>query len=129
MKFKEYTQDLDWNNTALIGTFKRGLKLEVHQELLKAKINPETKNWALEQWIKLAIKTDNIMYMGRTLSREWEKKAIPGWATSTGGGPSTPCVPEEEVSRRKRENLCIKCRKLGHRIVNAEACDGSYPGL
>ena len=113
-KFREYAQELQWNDTALAGVFKRGLKPEVRSELLKAEINPNTRRYQLEDWIELAIQTDDIMYAGKVDTRDREKKVTGKMATTSTTSTKPRNVSETEVDRRKAANLCIKCGKAGH---------------
>lgn len=125
-KFKEYAQELEWNDAALIGLFKKGLKPEVRMELLKAEANPATHQYMLENWIEFAIRMDEVMFQGK----DRERKAITGKAASTTSTNTSqgPRVPEEEIKRRKEKNLCIKCGKAGHRVRACRSTKWIGPG-
>lgn len=73
-KFKEYAQDLDWNDeTPLKGMFIKNLKPEVKLEVQKATIDPHTQGWRLEEWIEYAISQDNIIHAAKVETKDQNK--------------------------------------------------------
>ncbi|GAB1523794.1 hypothetical protein RhiTH_006944 [Rhizoctonia solani] len=61
-------KDLDWDEKALIDTFKKGLKINLQSELICMKITtPEIDNYSLEQIIEVAIRTDDILQQAASI--------------------------------------------------------------
>ncbi|QRV74612.1 Retrotransposon gag protein [Ceratobasidium sp. AG-Ba] len=68
--FRTLMQELDWDEHALIDTFKKGLKNNVQQELLKATITQDVSDFSLEKWMEVAIRVDDLLFQGRSLGNQ-----------------------------------------------------------
>ncbi|KAF8761559.1 hypothetical protein RHS01_00207 [Rhizoctonia solani] len=67
-QFRILKEDLDWDEKALIDTFKKGLKINLQSELICMKITtPEIDNYSLEQIIEVAIRTDDILQQAASI--------------------------------------------------------------
>ncbi|QRW18349.1 Retrotransposon-derived protein PEG10 [Rhizoctonia solani] len=67
-QFQILKEDLDWDEKALIDTFKKGLKINLQSELIRMKITtPEIDNYSLEQIIEVAIRTDDILQQAASI--------------------------------------------------------------
>ncbi|QRW09413.1 Retrotransposon gag protein [Ceratobasidium sp. AG-Ba] len=65
--FRTLMQELDWDEHAFIDVFKKGLKNNVQQELLKATITQDTSTFSLEKWMEVSIRIDDLLFTGRSL--------------------------------------------------------------
>jgi hypothetical protein len=64
-QFRVLSQEVSWDQTAMIDKFKEGLKPDVQMEIMKMTmlIPPDTLlAFTLENWIELAIRTDDMMF-------------------------------------------------------------------
>ncbi|QRW26417.1 Retrotransposon-derived protein PEG10 [Rhizoctonia solani] len=60
--------NLDWDEKALIDTFKKGLKINLQSELICMKITtPKIDNYSLEQIIEVAIRTDDTLQQAASI--------------------------------------------------------------
>ncbi|QRW01195.1 Retrotransposon-derived protein PEG10 [Ceratobasidium sp. AG-Ba] len=109
-------QELDWDEHAFIDVFKKGLKNNVQQELLKATITQDTSTFSLEKWMEVSIRIDDLLFTGRSLrdnssSGNQDKKFQPRTTQAKVG-----IVPSEVIQKRREEGRCIKCGRRGHRM-------------
>ncbi|QRV77148.1 Retrotransposon gag protein [Ceratobasidium sp. AG-Ba] len=114
--FRTLMQELDWDEHAFIDVFKKGLKNNVQQELLKATITQDTSTFSLEKWMEVSIRIDNLLFTGRSLrdnssSGNQERKFQPRTTQAKVG-----IVPSEVIQKRREEGRCIKCGRRGHRM-------------
>ncbi|QRW06752.1 hypothetical protein RhiLY_05751 [Ceratobasidium sp. AG-Ba] len=98
-------QELDWDEHAFIDVFKKGLKNNVQQELLKATITQDTSTFSLEKWMEVSIRIDDLLFTGRSLrdnSSSGTKTRIP-----TKNNPSqSGNVPSEVIQKgEKKEDV------------------------
>ena len=73
--------------------------------------------------MELAIRMDNILFAERQKEPEqkWQGKAAkeaPRTPKNCSTTTSTGNIPEEEMTWRRKEGACFKCRKQGHRVNN-----------
>ncbi|QRV72057.1 Retrotransposon-derived protein PEG10 [Ceratobasidium sp. AG-Ba] len=109
-------QELDWDEHAFIDVFKKGLKNNVQQELLKATITQDTSTFSLEKWMEVSIRIDDLLFTGRSLrdngsSGNQERKFQPRTTQAKVG-----IVPSEAIQKRREEGRCIKCGRRGHHM-------------
>ncbi|QRV74504.1 Retrotransposon gag protein [Ceratobasidium sp. AG-Ba] len=114
--FRTLMQELDWDEHAFIDVFKKGLKNNVQQELLKATITQDTSTFSLEKWMEVSIRIDDLLFTGRSLrdngsSGNQERKFQPRTTQAKAG-----IVPSEVIQKRREEGRCIKCGRRGHRM-------------
>ncbi|QRV84965.1 Retrotransposon gag protein [Ceratobasidium sp. AG-Ba] len=114
--FRTLMQELDWDEHAFIDVFKKGLKNNVQQELLKATITQDTSTFSLEKWMEVSIRIDDLLFTGRSLrdnssSGNQDKKFQPRTTQAKAG-----IVPSEVIQKRREEGRCIKCGRRGHRM-------------
>lgn len=121
-KFRGLAQELGWGERELKDKFISGLKPEVRLELARAPLsNPLTATWRLNDWITYAAQIDDVLYNGRK-EKETKDNRRPFTGKSSGStnpakpDQKRPWVPAEEIARRRKENLCIKCGNTGHKI-------------
>jgi hypothetical protein len=124
VSFRTMKEHLDWDEKALIDLFKKGLKLEVQTELLKATITQDTDNFSLEDWIRVATKLDDLLFTSRNLGTKDHAANKPTWNKKTQGKASqeptigkTGRVPTEIIRERKQAGACLKCGRKGHMIA------------
>jgi hypothetical protein len=126
--FRILMDNVDWDEKALIDRFRNGLKDTVRKELIKSTFMHNTDNLPLERWIELAIKTDDILFsmrdrdntskfQGRAASETSERKR-PDYISE-----AESKIGKEELSRRLKGRLCLKCGKKGHRSNVCRAKD------
>ncbi|QRW03990.1 Retrotransposon-derived protein PEG10 [Ceratobasidium sp. AG-Ba] len=101
--FRTLMQELDWDEHAFIDVFKKGLKNNVQQELLKATITQDTSTFSLEKWMEVSIRIDNLLFTGRSLrdngsSGNQERKFQPRTTQAKVG-----IVPSEVIQKRREE--------------------------
>lgn len=66
-EFRNLMHDLEWDDPkALIDMYKQGLKNTVQRNLLMMTIGRNNRNMSLEEWMNLAINTDEIEYASQT---------------------------------------------------------------
>ncbi|QRW03544.1 Retrotransposon-derived protein PEG10 [Ceratobasidium sp. AG-Ba] len=114
--FRTLMQELDWDEHAFIDVFKKGLKNNVQQELLKATITQDTSTFSLEKWMEVSIRIDDLLFTGRSLrdngsSGNQDRKFQPRTTKAKAG-----IVPPEVIQKRREEGRCIKCGRMGHRM-------------
>ncbi|QRW10957.1 Retrotransposon gag protein [Ceratobasidium sp. AG-Ba] len=112
--FRTLMQELDWDEHAFIDVFKKGLKNNVQQELLKATITQDTATFSLEKWMEVSIRIDDLLFTGRSLrdngpSGNQDRKFQPRTTRAKAG-----IVPSEVIQKRREEGRCIKCGRMGH---------------
>ncbi|QRV84618.1 Retrotransposon gag protein [Ceratobasidium sp. AG-Ba] len=101
--FRTLMQELDWDEHAFIDVFKKGLKHNVQQELLKATITQDTSAFSLEKWMEVAIRIDDLLFTGRNLNSN---------PNSNQGN---------QIIRETSNNQCLKCGYKGHMIKDCKA--------
>src|SRR5436190_20064633 len=117
--FRILMDNVNWDEKALIDRFRNGLKDTVRKELIKSTFMHDTDNLPLERWIELAIKTDDILFsmrdrdttpkfQGRAASETSERKR-PEYISE-----AESKLGKDELSRRLKGRLCLKCAKKGH---------------
>lgn len=124
-QFRNLAEELEWDENALIDRYKTGLKPEVRAELLRANASHYNRHMDLEEWIQLAIELDDICFQARKIKETPATGYSPRKEQGKTGEtkkiiPEDKRVPPEEMKRRMKEGLCIKCGRKGHRIA---ACD------
>jgi hypothetical protein len=123
-EFRNLMADLDWGDSALVASYRRGLHWKV-KELLSQR---ETQPRHLEGWITAAIQIDNIRRENEA-SRPPRPSSTPKKVTVT--APTTVTVKrdpkalpnyvdEVERKRRREAGLCIKCGATGHTIKDCK---------
>lgn len=123
-RFRGLAQELGWGERELKDKFISGLKPEVRLELIKAPVSsPGAANWGLSDFMRYAAEMDDVLYNGRKDKEAKDnrrtfsgKAGTSAPATQNKPNPQRPWVPADEIARRKKENLCIKCAGAGHRI-------------
>ncbi|QRW01198.1 Retrotransposon gag protein [Ceratobasidium sp. AG-Ba] len=118
--FRTLMQELDWDEHAFIDVFKKGLKNNVQQELLKATITQDTSTFSLEKWMEVSIRIDDLLFTGRSLrdngpSGNQDRKFQPRTTKAKAG-----IVPSEVIQKRREEGRCIKCGRMGHRMKDCK---------
>jgi hypothetical protein len=117
-EFRNLAADLDWGESALMASFRRGLHWKV-KEILSQK---ETQPRNLEEFIQVAIQIDNVCQENEA---NRPQKATPKKVTVNILAPVTVkrdlkalpnYVDEVKRKRRKEAGLCIKCGNWGHTI-------------
>ncbi|QRW03516.1 Retrotransposon gag protein [Ceratobasidium sp. AG-Ba] len=102
--FRTLMQELDWDEHAFIDVFKKGLKNNVQQELLKATITQDTSTFSLEKWMEVSIRIDDLLFTGRSLrdngsSGNQERKFQPRTTQAKVG-----IMPSEVIQKRREED-------------------------
>ncbi|QRV92650.1 Retrotransposon gag protein [Ceratobasidium sp. AG-Ba] len=127
--FRTLMQELDWDEHAFIDVFKKGLKHNVQQELLKATITQDTSAFSLEKWMEVAIRIDDLLFTGRSLNSNTnsnqgnrDNRSQPK-ATQAKVGT----VPPEILRDRRNNGQCLKCGRKGHMIRDCRSKEW-YPG-
>jgi hypothetical protein len=116
--------DLDWDDSALIASYRRGLHWKV-KELMSQR---ETQPRNLEGWITAATQIDNIRRKNEA-SRPPRATNPPKQVTVT--APATLTVKRDpkalpnyvdkaERKQRREGGLCIKCVASGHTIKDCK---------
>jgi hypothetical protein len=116
-QFRILKEDLDWDETALIDTFKKGLRYNLQRELLHMRIsNPDIDNYSLEQVIETAIRADDILQQASALREPHSQPSGPKKDQSgeTRTREKKERYPTETFLKRSQEGLCPKCGKKGH---------------
>jgi hypothetical protein len=123
-EFRNLMADLDWDDSALIASYRRGLHWKV-KELMSQR---ETQPRNLEGWITAATQIDNIRRENEA-SRPPRPSNAPKKVTITTSSPiavkrdpkALPnYVDETERKRRREAGLCIKCGATGHTIKDCK---------
>jgi hypothetical protein len=123
-EFRNLMADLDWGDSALIASYRRGLHWKVKELLSQRENQPST----LEGWITAATQIDNICRKNEA-SRPPRPNNPPRKVTVT--TPATVTVKREvkslpnyvdetERKRRREAGLCIKCGNTGHTIKDCK---------
>ncbi|QRV96343.1 Retrotransposon gag protein [Ceratobasidium sp. AG-Ba] len=116
--FRTLMQELDWDEHAFIDVFKKGLKHNVQQELLKATITQDTSTFSLEKWMEVAIRIDNLLFTGRNLNSN--SNSNQGNQDNRSQNRTTQAkagrVPLEIIRERCNNGKCLKCGHKGHMI-------------
>ncbi|QRV97679.1 Retrotransposon gag protein [Ceratobasidium sp. AG-Ba] len=127
--FRTLMQELDWDEHAFIDVFKKGLKHNVQQELLKATITQDTSAFSLEKWMEVAIRIDDLLFTGRSLNSNTnpnqgncDNKSQPRTTQAKVG-----TVPPEILRERRNNGQCLKCGRKGHMIRDCRSKEW-YPG-
>ncbi|QRV88081.1 Retrotransposon-derived protein PEG10 [Ceratobasidium sp. AG-Ba] len=121
--FRTLMQELDWDEHAFIDVFKKGLKHNVQQELLKATITQDTSAFSLEKWMEVAIRIDDLLFTGRNLnsnpnSSQGNRDNRPQNKTTQGKAGR---VPLEIIRERRNNGQCLKCGHKGHMIKDCKS--------
>lgn len=133
--FRNLAEELEWNEASLIDKYKEGLKDNVKQLLLQSTINEDGRQPRdLESWIRLAVRTDDILYASKKMTDSNQesgkgKHRESGKAATTSDKSNDKRVPPEIIKGRMRLNLCIKCGKAGHCIKDCHAKEYSHDKL
>jgi hypothetical protein len=123
-EFRNLMADLDWDDSALIALYRRGLHWKVRELMSQRETQPRN----LEGWITTATQIDNIRRENEA-SRPPRPSATPKKITVTTPAPVTikrdpkalpNYVDEAERKRRREAGLCIKCRATGHTIKDCK---------
>ncbi|QRW08923.1 Retrotransposon gag protein [Ceratobasidium sp. AG-Ba] len=101
--FRTLMQELDWDEHAFIDVFKKGLKNNVQQELLKATITQDTSTFSLEKWMEVSIRIDDLLFTGRSLrdngpSGNQDRKFQPRTTKAKAG-----IVPSEVIQKEEKK--------------------------
>jgi hypothetical protein len=123
-KFRNLMANLDWDNTAFLTSYRRGLHWKVKELMSQRENQPRT----LEAWITVAIQIDNICWENKA-SRPPRTSNPPKKVTVT--TPTTVTIKKDpkalpnyvdEVERkwRREGGLCIKCGASGHTIKDCK---------
>jgi hypothetical protein len=123
-EFRNLMADLDWDDTALLASYRRGLHWKVKELMSQRESQPRT----LEAWITAAIQIDNIRRENEA-SRPPRPNTALKKVTVTTSSPVTVkrdpkalpnYVDETERKRRREAGLCIKCGTAGHTIKDCK---------
>jgi hypothetical protein len=123
-EFRNLMADLDWGDSALIASYRRGLHWKVKELLSQRESQPRN----LEGWITAATQIDNI-HPENEASHPPRPNNPPKKVTVT--APTTVTVKREvkslpnyvdeaERKRRREAGLCIKCGNTGHTIKDCK---------
>jgi hypothetical protein len=144
-QFRVLAQEVSWDQAAMIDKFKEGLKPDVRMEIMKmTMLMPAVALQALtlENWIELAIRTDDMIFSSRSLNPKANVSSASSHRSNVPTQTSKPFtprslqdkgktqnvrVPDEEKQRRRKESLCIKCGKPGHNMSECRT-GWSYKG-
>ncbi|CCO37374.1 Retrotransposon-derived protein PEG10 AltName: Full=Embryonal carcinoma differentiation-regulated protein [Rhizoctonia solani AG-1 IB] len=116
-QFRILIEDLDWDETALIDTFKKGLRYNLQRELLCMRIsNLVIDNYSLEQVIETAIRADDILQQANALRgpHSQPRGAKKDQSGETRTRKKKERYPTETFLKRSQEGLYPKCGKKGH---------------
>ncbi|KAG8783508.1 hypothetical protein FRC12_019641 [Ceratobasidium sp. 428] len=113
-QFRTLAPELGWDDRALIDQFKKGLKPNT------TLLHPDPEEISLEQWIKLAIQTDDMLFVGQSFGNTTQNNHQRNKFTHQGktetGKAGEMRVPDKVLAERRNNNECLKCRKKGHCI-------------
>jgi hypothetical protein len=124
MEFRNLMADLDWDDSALIASYRRGLHWKVRELMSQRETQPRN----LEGWITAATQINNIRRENKA-SRPTRPNTAPKKVTTTTPSPGTAkrdpkalpnYVDEVERKRRREAGLCIKCGATGHTIKDCK---------
>ncbi|QRV97851.1 Retrotransposon gag protein [Ceratobasidium sp. AG-Ba] len=121
--FRTLMQELDWDEHAFIDVFKKGLKHNVQQELLKATITQDTSAFSLEKWMEVAIRIDDLLFTGRNINSN--PNSNQGNRDNRSQNRTTQAkagrVPLEIIRERRNNGQCLKCGYKGHMIKDCKS--------
>ncbi|QRV96908.1 Retrotransposon gag protein [Ceratobasidium sp. AG-Ba] len=137
-QFRTLMQEVDWNDEALIDKFREGLKPEVRKELTRITMLMEDhQTVTLEGIFQAACKFDDMIFTNQRFNSTGPGLGSSNWNQQRGGPSGNKgtnnsqrnkqttivCIPKEEKDCRRKEQLCIKCRKKGHMMKD---CQGQW---
>jgi hypothetical protein len=119
-EFRNLISDLDWDDTAYLAAYRRGLNWKVRELMSQRETQPTT----LESGITIATQIDNVRRENEA-SRPPRTPSTPKKVTVT--NPATVTIKRDiktspnyvdktERKRRQEAGLCIKCGATGHTI-------------
>ncbi|QRV81654.1 Transposon Tf2-1 polyprotein [Ceratobasidium sp. AG-Ba] len=141
--FRTLMQELDWDEHAFIDVFKKGLKNNVQQELLKATITQDTSTLemscrnsgvfrlrsssvsstpfstqcaSIEKWMEVSITIDDLLFTGRSLRDNGSSGNQERKFQPRTTQAKAGIVPYKVIQKRREEGRCIKCGRRGHRM-------------
>lgn len=131
-EFQLITQDLAWNEAALIDQYTEGLSDEILDELARSE-RPTT----LQDLIHLCLRIDGRLQSRRQNRKQYtsSSRTLPTPPRAPAPGPSMPSpdtepmqlgvarprlTPEEKL-RRRTQHLCLYCGEAGHFSVSCPA--------
>ena len=128
-RFREYANLTDWKGSALMAMYRKGLKENVKDELMRSGASHNT----LEELIEDAIEKDDMLYeraMERRHLKGGRVSALPG--RSGGGNRGDPMeIDNIQKGRSKKKGggkgkgskglKCWTCEKLGHMSRNCKS--------
>ncbi|QRV92164.1 Retrotransposon gag protein [Ceratobasidium sp. AG-Ba] len=121
--FRTLMQELDWDEHAFIDVFKKELKHNVQQELLKATITQDTSAFSLEKWMEVTIRIDDLLFTGRNLNSN--PNSNQGNCDNRSQNRMTQAkagrVPLEIIRERRNNGQCLKCGLKGHLIKDCKS--------
>lgn len=124
-EFRQLACDVDWDDNALISTFRWGLRDDVKDLLLNLP-DPTTLSEAITQ----AVRCDNRLFERRqerrSLSGPYRVDATTPVRQNNTSRPEPMQIDsskilklsQEEKDRRRKEDLCLYCGEKGHRAHN-----------
>ena len=80
VKFQEYAAFTEWNDAALQDAFRRGLKPEVKEDLMRLERHANLTN--IQDLIATAVKIDDELYE-RTLERRYDQRTVGPYVANT----------------------------------------------
>jgi hypothetical protein len=124
MEFRNLAADLDWGDSTLMASFRRGLHWKVKEILLQKETQPRS----LEEFIQVAVQIDNVR---RENEANRPARTNPTTKRVTVSTPAAVTVKrdvkalpnyvdETERKRRREAGLCIKCGLTGHTIKDCK---------
>jgi hypothetical protein len=124
MEFRNLMADLDWDNSALIASYRRGLHWKVKELMSQREAQPRN----LEGWITAAIQINNICHENEashppcpTTTPKKVMVTTPATVTIKRDIKTSPnYVDETERKQRREAGLCIKCGNTGHMIKDCK---------
>jgi hypothetical protein len=144
-QFRALSQEVSWDQAAMINKFKEGLKPEVRMEIMKMTMLAPAdalQAFTLENWIELAIRTDDMMFSTQRFNPKANIPSTSSYRPSGSGLPSKQTtsrpsqekgkmhnvkVPDEQKQRWRKDGLCIKCGKPNHNMSECRT-GWSYKG-
>ncbi|KAB5587886.1 Retrotransposable element Tf2 [Ceratobasidium theobromae] len=122
-RFRSLAAQVTWDKNALIAAFKKGLKPNIKQELVRATLFEDDSTASVEQWIALALKVEGIDWRGRNPAggigrNHTSDTGNPVGVTGTKGGVF---VPNETKELRRKEGRCLKCGRRNHVMADCRS--------